>query len=426
MAAGWRGVPAPATGPTYEEEPPVTFNPLEHRGIALDRQLRNWRELNVEPTDPDRADPYTRCRIITMNGIEVEAILFSHQLARHCPDMDVKRRLAEVRYLEQQQQKAVNWLLPGVASALETTIAYEQVAVDLTAWVARMEPDPYLKQAYQFGVLEDFDHLYRYANLYEIIQHRKAEKIVDGLTEVIPGRPTKFHHRHPHDNVREPYNRHTADPISKLHALTIMSAEQQTMNFYMNVGPEYMEPIARQLYQEIGLVEEEHVTHYESLVDPGETWWEQLVNHEYNECYLYHSFMQTESEPRIRAIWELHLNMELEHLRVACDLLREHDGREPEQVVAPELPRPVTFEPNKQYLRELLDTQIDLTTLGAGYVREAHERFERMQEAIHGGEAPPSERVIDEHRDRFGEDYRLSTDGEHPVAELRQQHARQP
>lgn len=27
-----------------------------------------------------------------------------------------------------------------------------------------MEPDPYLKQAYQFGVLQDFDHLDRYAN----------------------------------------------------------------------------------------------------------------------------------------------------------------------------------------------------------------------------------------------------------------------
>jgi rubrerythrin len=402
----------------------MTFNPLEHRGISLDRQLRNWRELNVEPTDPDRADPYTRCRIIAMNGIEVEAILFSHQLARHCPDMDVKRTLAEVRYLEHQQQKTVNWLLPGAASALETTIAYEQVAVDLTAWVARMEPDPYLKQAYEFGVLEDFDHLYRYANLYEMIQHRKAEKIVDGLTEVIPGRPTKFHHRHPYDNVREPYDRATVNPISKLHALTIMAAEQQTMNFYMNVGPEYMEPIARQLYQEIGLIEEEHVTHYESLVDPGETWWERLVNHEYNECYLYYSFLETESDPRIKAIWELHLNMELEHLRVAAELLRKHDGREPEQVVAPELPRPVTFEPNKRYLRELLDTQLDLTTLGTGYVREAHERFERMQAGIHGGETPPSERVIDEHRRRFGEDYRLATDGEHPVTELRR-YARQ-
>ena len=40
--------------------------------------------------------------------------------------------------------------------------------------VARMEPDSYLRQAYQFGVLEDFDHLYRYANLYEMIDRRKA------------------------------------------------------------------------------------------------------------------------------------------------------------------------------------------------------------------------------------------------------------
>jgi hypothetical protein len=398
----------------------MSFNPLEHKGIPLERQLRNWRELDVEPTDPDGADPYTRCRIIAMNGIEIESIMFSHQFARVCPDMEVKRQLAEVRYLEQQQQKVVNWLLPGAASPLETTIAYEQVAVDLTAWVARMEPDPYLTQAYEFGVLEDFDHLYRYANLYEMIQHRKAEKIVDELTEIIPGRPTKFHHRHPYDNVREPYDRAETDPLSKLHALTIMSAEQQTMNFYMNVGPQYMEPIARRLYQEIGLIEEAHVTHYESLVDPGETWWERLVNHEYNECYLYYSFMQTESDQRVKSIWELHLNMELAHLQVACDLMREHDGREPEEVLAPELPEPVTFEPNKAYLRELLDTQIDLTTLGTGYVQDAHERFEKIQDTIMGGGQPPSETVMDMHQEKFGRDYRLSTEGEHPVKSLRQ------
>ena len=398
----------------------MSFNPLEHAGIPLDEQLRDWRELDVEPIDPDHADPYTRCRIITMNGIEVEALMFSHHMARHCPDLEVRQQLAEVRYLEQQQQKVVNWLLPGQSSVLETTIAYEQVAVDLTAWVARMEPDPYLTMAYQFGVLEDFDHLYRYANLYEMIEHRQAEKIVDALTEVMPGRPTRFHHRDPIDNVREPYDRETTAPISKLHALTILAAEQQTMNFYLNVGPEYMEPIARQLYQEIGLIEEAHVTHYESLVDPGETWWEQLVNHEYNECYLYHSFMETESDPRVKAIWELHLNMELAHLRRACDLMRSHDGREPEEVLAPELPAPVTFEPNKEYLRALLTDTIDVTTLGVGYVREAHERFERMQERLNGAEPPPSDRVIEEHRERYGTDYRIETEGEHPVPRLRQ------
>ncbi|WP_232320189.1 hypothetical protein [Herbidospora daliensis] len=223
----------------------MTFNPLRERGIPLDRQLRSWRELAVTPVDPEHSDPYTRCRIITLNGIEVEAILFSHQMARHAPSLELKQHLARVRYIEAQQQKAVNWLLPGLASVLETTIAYEQVAVDLTAWVARMEPDPYLKQAYQFGVLEDFDHLYRYANLYEMIEHRRAEKIVDGLTEVMPGRPTYLHHRDPIDNVRQSYDKDATAPISKLHALTIMSAEQQTMNFYMNVGPTYMEPIAR-------------------------------------------------------------------------------------------------------------------------------------------------------------------------------------
>jgi len=400
------------------------FNPLEHKGLALDRQLRNWREMDVKPIDPDLADPYTRCRIITMNGIEVEAVLFDHHFARVCPDPEIRRQLAFLRYVESQQQRVVNWLLPGVPSALETTIAYEQVAVDLTAWVARMEPNPYLRQAYEFGVLEDFDHLYRYANLFEIVERRKAEKVVDQLTEVMPGRPTTLHHRHPYDNVRDPYDRDTTAPLSKLHALTVMAAEQQTMNYYMNVGPQYMEPIARQLYQEIGLIEQEHVTHYESLVDPGETWWERLVTHEYNECYLYYSFLQQESDPTVKAVWELHLEMELAHLQAACDLMRHHDDREPEEILAPALPEPVRFEPNKELIRHLLATQMDLTTLGAGYVRDQHERFEKMQERIHGGDEPPSERVIELHRDIFGQEYRVESDGPHPVAGLREAAAR--
>lgn len=84
-----------------------------------------------------------------MNGIEVEAALFSHHFNRTCPDRDVKEQLAQARYIEQQRQKAVNWLLPGSVSVLETTISYEQVAVDLTYWVARNEPDSYLRQAYE-------------------------------------------------------------------------------------------------------------------------------------------------------------------------------------------------------------------------------------------------------------------------------------
>jgi hypothetical protein len=399
-----------------------SFNPLEQPGIPLEQQIRNWPELNVEPFDPDTVHPYTRCRVIVMNGIEVEAMLFSHNFARHTNDTELRRQLAFSRYVEAQQQKVVNWLLPGWSSVLETTIAYEQVATDLTAWVARQEPDPYLVQAYQFGLLEDFDHLYRYANLYEMIEHRKAEKIVDSLTEVMPGRREAWYqHRHPHDNIREPYDKDTAAPLSKLHQLTITAAEQQTQNFYANVGPQYMEPIARQLYQEIALVEQEHVTHYESLIDGSQTWLEQHVLHEYNECYLYYSFMEQEVDPKIKQIWELHLNMEIGQLQAACDLLRRHEERDPAELLPTELPNVLMFEPNKEYIRGVLAEKIDVTTLGTGYVMEMHERFMWMLEQL--GKDTPTAKVVELHEERFGTDFRSEQEGPYPVEEMRQKQA---
>ena len=249
----------------------MAFNPLEHRGIPLDQQVRNWRELNVEPIDPDDADPYTRCRIITMNGIEVEAIFFSHHFTRHLPrpgGQAAARRdpLHRAAAAEGGQLAAAR----PVARVLETTIAYEQVAVDLTAWVARHGARP---------VPEAGVRVRRAGGLrppVPVRQPLRDDRAPQGRED--RRRPHRGHagpaHRPcstgtPSTTCASPTTATRVDPLSKLHALTIMAAEQQTMNFYMNVGPQYMEPIARQLYQEIGLIEEEHVTHYESLRRPG-------------------------------------------------------------------------------------------------------------------------------------------------------------
>ena len=147
-----------------------------------------------------------------------------------------------------------------------------------------------------------------------------------------------------------------------MHVMTIVAAEQQTMNFYMNHGADWIEPIARGLYAEIAMIEEQHVTHYESLLDPLDSWLKQLVFHEYNEVYLYWSMLQNEEATAAsRRIWELHLNMEIGQLHAACDLLRRYEGVEPEEILPPALPdTPVTFEPNKDYVREILASQIDL------------------------------------------------------------------
>ena len=122
------------------------FNPLEEKGIAPEEQVMNWGQMNVQPYDKHTVDPYTRCRIILMNGAEYEAVWFGHQFARHCLDMDIKQKLARPT---DRAAAAEDDQLPdtGDESVLENTLGYEQVAVDLTAWLARTEPDPVVKDA---------------------------------------------------------------------------------------------------------------------------------------------------------------------------------------------------------------------------------------------------------------------------------------
>lgn len=274
-------------------------------------------------------------------------------------------------------------------------------------------------------MLEDFDHLYRYANLMDLMgEGRKAEDITGGLTEIMPGRPTIFHHRDPHDTLRRPMTLTAADTQSVMNAITIVAAEQQTMNYYMTRGNIPEDPLARALYLEIAQVEEEHVTHYESILDPTLSWLTNLVLHEYNECWLYWSCMQTEPDNRIKALWELHLNMEIEHLRIACEMQKQVEGVDPESYLpAAGMPEPMTFQSNKEYLRDVLARTVEWTPYDAQFVPvtelPADHRFFEYQRTVNSGEVP-SEQVIERHRAEFQQEYRDVTDGPHPIESLRE------
>ena len=314
-----------------------------------------------------------------------------------------------------------NWLIPGDETNLEVTFGSEQVAVYLTAWLAKIEPAALVQAALDYALLEDFDHLYRYANMYELTEGKQAEEVIGtDLTEVIPGRPTISEHQHPFDTIRNHWDGKTADPLTKLHTLTIVAAEQQTMNLYMNIGNRPVDMDGRALYLEIAQIEEQHVSHYESLADPNETWWEMAVMHEYNECYLYYSCMESETDERIKKMWEWHLDAEIGHLQDACTMMREQQGRDPEEMLPPEMPEElVIFQSNTEYVRKVLAEQLDWTTEGPDIVKDRKpERYEKFQEKINAGDVP-SQKMISKHIDKMGEDYRLEIDGEHPVERLR-------
>jgi hypothetical protein len=374
----------------------TSLNPWREPGIPLEKQYRSWRQIVRTPFDKRDVDAYTRTRVILMNGIENEALIYSHGFARAAGDQAIRALLAQTRRAESQQQMTINWLNPADASVLETTIGYEQVAIDLTAYLARNEPDPYVRETFNFGLLEDFDHLYRYSELLDYLEGKDANTILQGKTEILPGRPTSDHHNDPVTRLRKHYEKNRALPLSKIHILTLLAGEQQTMNFYRTVGPLYGSQLARELYAEIGEVEEEHVTQYESLLDPTESCLERQVLHELMEVYNYFHCYQNETDPRIRAIWDEFLHMELTHLQLWGDMLRHCEGVEPEALFGSELTVEFQFQENKEYVRQVLAEQRDLRLVPYGFTTlDQVPAATRQYQAVVNADGIPSEDIVD-------------------------------
>lgn len=399
------------------------MNPFEEKPINIKDGIMDWATLYPIAYNKQTVDPYTKVRIILMNGIEVESILFKHQFERNCQDNDIRREVGLLRYVDQQHQKHINWLKPIDETQLETTIGYEHVAVDLTAWLAQNEPDIYVKQALNFALLEDFDHLYRYSNLLDLDSQIPAQSLVKSYVDITPGRPTIAEHRFPYDSIKNHIDLKTADLRTKLNTLIITSAEQQTMNFYMNIGNTYYNDLGRQLYQEIALIEEQHVSHYGSLLDPNCTWLENLLLHEYMECYLYYSFSQDETDAYIKSIWEIHLQHEISHLHKAADLLRKYENKDWKEIIPEDnFPKILKFHDTRDYVKKILAQQIKLTSDKENYIPVSNlttnSDFIFMQSRLNNDiNTVPSHNAVSQHQLKYNIDYRAEQ-MTNPVQEL--------
>lgn len=402
----------------------MAFNPFNEKPEKLQNMFLNWKNIYPESYSKHDVQPFTKLRCILTNGAEYEAVWFSHQFFRHCDNNDLRRELALVRKSEQQQQKLGACLKPKDETVLETTIGYEQLAVELTAELALREPNKAVKDALDFALLEDFDHLYRYADLLDMEHGVHAEDLVGKLTEVMPARPTIAHHRFPYDDVRKPVDFKTAHPLTKLDIAIITAAEQQTMNYYMNQSGFYTSDLGRRLYQEIGMVEEQHVSQYGSLMDVNEGWLECWLNHEYTECYVYYSCYMDETDKKIKKIWENCLMQEITHLHIAADCLKKYGKKEWQEVIpCGDFPELLAFHGQKDYVRKVLDKTVNNTSLKEGYINinklDKDADFFKYQNIVNDNvKMVPSHSVIDAHIDHDGEDYRYE-DSPNPIEDLR-------
>ncbi len=399
----------------------MTMNPFELKPMPIEDCFVDRSTLYGYSYDKYNADPYTKLRIILMNGAEYEQVWFGHNTMRCETSGDLRRDLALIRRSEQMQQKRIACLKPISESVLENTIGYEQLAVDLTALMASREKDPYVKHCLDFALLEDFDHLYRYADLLNMETGQKAEEMVGCYTEIMPGRPTVSEHRHPYDDVKRPIGKN-ASLLTKLQVNIITAAEQQTMNYYMNQCGFYKSDLGRRLYQEIAMIEEQHVSQYGSLIDPNQTPLEKLLMHEYTEAYLYYSAYESETDKKIKEVWEELFEQEVAHLHYAAGLLKKYENRDYTDVIpAPAFPELLIFKEQKDYVRDVLKHTVnetamreDFTTVNA--LNDSFDFFDYQSRV--NGEKAASHEVIERHIEELGKDYRYE-EKEHPVPALR-------
>jgi hypothetical protein len=348
----------------------MAINLLNDKGAPLDRQRFTWKELVGKPISKLDDDAFTRIRVILMNGVELDALRYKQVLLRM--NREARVPIAQLMRVEQHQATAINWMLSADHSPLETTIAYEQVAIEVTASVAQLEPDPYQAQAYRFGLLEDFDHLYRYTALLDRLEGKDSNNILQGYTDIVPGRPTMVHHRAPENDLLEPYARDAA-LATKLHAITLVGGEYQTHDYYMTVGPLFADPVARLLYAEIASVEAQHITHYGSMLNPDESPLEKLMLHEAMEVWNYQACAEQETNPRLKALWERFLDYELGHLQVAMQLFKQVERRDPAEILGDgKLPATIRFESQRDFVRQTL-AEVGMRKDGTRFVEEDDE-----------------------------------------------------
>ncbi len=384
-------------------EVPVGLDIRNERGAPLDRQKFTWREMAGVPYSKLDDDAFTRVRVILMNGIEAEALRFSHALrsdepgAAHAPREGPARRAAPADDGELAQPRR------SVAARDDDRLRAGRHRGDgqRRAERARSVPRAGLSLRPARGLRPPLP-------LLRADGPRRGQGREQHPPELHghPAGPTDraSSTARPRTTSVARTTAATAHPLTKLNALTIVAGEQQTHDYYMTIGPLFADPVARKLYAEIASIEEQHVTQYESIQRPRRD------DGSRSGCSTRRPRSTTtgaaarpRTNPRIKAIWERFLDYELGHLQFVKELVQSIENRDPDELLPAELPDPISYESQRDFVREVLENEVDLRASGPDYVPldEDPERSKEYRAQL-ASQGSPSEIVAEGYRWRPG------------------------
>ena len=79
------------------------MNPFKERSKSLENNFLPLKKMYPKSYNKEKTSPYTKTRVILMNGTEFESAWFMHQFARHCDIPEVKQALAIVRRQDKRE-----------------------------------------------------------------------------------------------------------------------------------------------------------------------------------------------------------------------------------------------------------------------------------------------------------------------------------
>jgi hypothetical protein len=130
-------------------------------------------------------------------------------------------------------------------------------------------------------------------------------------------------------------------------------------------------------------------------VDPNETWLEKWLLHELNEVYNYWSCVESESNPRIKSLWERFLDYELGHLRFVAELFQSQEGRDVHELIPASLPEPIQYRSHRDFVRQVLRDEVMFSSVGTEYVTSPDQESDetRAYRAQMNADGSPSDTV---------------------------------
>ena len=129
-------------------------------------------------------------------------------------------------------------------------------------------------------------------------------------------------------------------------------------------------------------------------MDPEEPWRDKWLLHEAAEVYQYQACLESETNPRLKAIWERLLDYELGHLALVRDLFETSERRDPAEVLPAELPTPLAFENQRELIREVVATEKNLRANETAIVDRSQESSASLDYRVQvNAEGSPSEAV---------------------------------